>query len=68
MSNATIEFPIDKACEKLPRIVVGMNANAMIEWINQHKELEREYQEHCPQADPHTSAVSAQSRTIQPSE
>ena len=41
MSNATIEFPSDKACEKLPRIVVGGNANAMIEWINQHTEIDR---------------------------
>ena len=41
MSNATIEFPSDKACEKLPRIVVGGNANAMIEWINKHTEIDR---------------------------
>lgn len=41
MSNATIEFPSDKACEKLPRIVVGGNANAMLEWINQHTEIDR---------------------------
>ena len=41
MSNATIEFPSDKACEKLPRIVVGGNVNAMIEWINQHTEIDR---------------------------
>lgn len=41
MSNATIEFPSDKACEKLPRIVVGGNANAMFEWINQHTEIDR---------------------------
>ena len=41
MSNATIEFPSDKACEKLPRIVVGGDANAMIEWINQHTEIDR---------------------------
>ena len=41
MSNATIEFPSDKACEKLPRIVVDGNANAMIEWINQHNEIDR---------------------------
>ena len=41
MSNATIEFPSDKACEKLPRIVVGGGANAMIEWINQHTEIDR---------------------------
>ena len=41
MSNATIEFPGDKACEKLPRIVVGGNANAMLEWINQHTEIDR---------------------------
>ena len=41
MSNATIEFPSDKACEKLPRIVVGWDANAMIEWINQHTEIDR---------------------------
>lgn len=41
MSNAPIEFPSDKACEKLPRIVVGGNANAMIEWINTHTEIDR---------------------------
>lgn len=41
MSNAAIEFPSDKACEKLPRIVVGGNANAMIEWINAHTEIDR---------------------------
>lgn len=41
MSNATIEFPSDKACEKLPRIVVDGNANAMIEWINTHTEIDR---------------------------
>lgn len=41
MNNATIEFPSDKACEKLPRIVVGGNANAMIEWIDQHTEIDR---------------------------
>ena len=41
MSNAHIEFPSDKACEKLPRIVVGGNANAMIEWINAHTEIDR---------------------------
>ena len=41
MSNATIEFPSDKACEKLPRIVVGGDANAMIECINQHTEIDR---------------------------
>lgn len=41
MSNATIEFPSDKACEKLPRIVVGGDANAMIEWINQRTEIDR---------------------------
>lgn len=41
MSNAHIEFPSDKACEKLPRIVVGGNANAMIEWINTHTEIDR---------------------------
>lgn len=41
MSNATIEFPSDKACKKLPRIVVGGNANAMLEWINQHTEIDR---------------------------
>lgn len=41
MNNATIEFPSDKACEKLPRIVVGGDANAMIEWIDQHTEIDR---------------------------
>lgn len=41
MNNATIEFPSDKACEKLPRIVVGGNASAMIEWVNQHTEIDR---------------------------
>lgn len=41
MSNATIEFPSDKACEKLPRIVVVGDANAMLEWINQHTEIDR---------------------------
>lgn len=41
MNNATIEFPSDKACEKLPRIVVGGDANAMLEWINQHTEIDK---------------------------
>lgn len=41
MYNTTIEFPSDKACEKLPRIVVDGDPNDMIEWINIHREIDR---------------------------
>ena len=41
MSNATIEFPSDKACEKFPRIVVDGDANDIIRWINEHREIDR---------------------------
>lgn len=41
MSNTPIEFPSDKACEKLPRIVVDGDANDIIRWINEHREIDR---------------------------
>lgn len=41
MSNATIEFPSDKACEKFPRIVIDGDANDIIKWINDHREIDR---------------------------
>lgn len=41
MSNTPIEFPSDKACEKFPRIVVDGDANEIIRWINEHREIDR---------------------------
>lgn len=41
MSNTPIEFPSDKAYEKLPRIIVGGDADDLIKWMKTHPEIDR---------------------------